>query len=474
MTQRIVIDPVTRIEGHAKITIHLADDGTVADARFHVAEFRGFEAFCEGRPFWEMPGITARVCGICPVSHLLASSRAGDALLSVTIPPAAAKLRRLMNLAQIVQSHALSFFHLSAPDLLLGMDSDPARRNIFGLIAAEPELARGGIRLRQFGQEIIEALGGRKIHPAWSIPGGVRQALTAEHRERIRAGVPEALAIVQAALARFKGLLDRFREEAETFGNFPTLFLGLTGPDGSWEHSDGRIRVTDSEGHTVADGLDPARYREFLGEAVEPDSYLKSPYYLPLGYPGGIYRVGPLARLNVCTRIGTPLADRELEEYRQRAGRPVTSSFWYHYARLIEILTGVESVAQLLDDPDLLSHRLRAQAGINRPEGVGVSEAPRGTLFHHYHVDDNGLIRKVNLIIATGQNNLAMNRTLGQIARHFLKGVRIPEGILNRLEAGIRAFDPCLSCSTHVVGMMRLHVQLVGPDGAVRDEAWRN
>jgi NAD-reducing hydrogenase large subunit len=474
MTQRIVIDPVTRIEGHAKITIHLDDDGNVADARFHVAEFRGFEAFCRGRPFWEMPGITARICGICPVSHLMASSKAGDALLAVTIPPAAAKLRRLMNLAQIVQSHALSFFHLSAPDLLLGMDSDQARRNIFGLIAAEPELARGGIRLRQFGQEIIEALGGRKIHPAWSVPGGVRQPLTTEQRERIRVRVPEAKATVRAALVRFKDLLDRFREESETFGNFPTLFMGLVGPDGSWEHYDGRIRLTDSDGRIVVDGFDANRYRDFIGEAVQPDSYLKSPYYVPLGYPEGIYRVGPLARLNVCTRIGTPLADAELDEYRQRGGRTVNSSFWYHYARLIEILAGVELIEHRLDDPDLLSGRLRADAGLNVTEGVGVSEAPRGTLFHHYRVDENGLMQEVNLIIATGQNNLAMNRTMAQIARHYVKGVRIPDGVLNRLEAGIRAFDPCLSCSTHAAGMMPLHVQLIGPDGAVRDEVWRN
>jgi NAD-reducing hydrogenase large subunit len=474
MTRQIVIDPVTRIEGHAKITIQLDDDGRVADARFHVAEFRGFEAFCEGRPFWEMPGITARICGICPVSHLLASSKAGDALLSVTIPPAAAKLRRLANLAQIVQSHALSFFHLSAPDLLLGMDTDPARRSIFGLIAAEPDVARGGIRLRQFGQDIIEALGGKKIHPAWSIPGGVRNALTAESRERIRDRLSEAKAIAQAALIRFKGVIDRFREEAETFGDFPTLFMALTGPDGSWEHYDGRIRVTDCEGHIVADALDPTRYRDFLGEAVEPHSYLKSPYYRPVGYPGGIYRVGPLARLNVCARIGTPLADRELEEYRGRAGRTANSSFWYHYARLIEILAAVESIEQMIDDPDLLSSALRARAAVNVHDAVGVSEAPRGTLFHDYQVDDDGLIRKVNLIIATGQNNLAMNRAIAQIARHFVKGASIPEGVLNRLEAGIRAFDPCLSCSTHAVGSMPLHVQLVGPDGDVRDEAWRH
>jgi NAD-reducing hydrogenase large subunit len=474
MTRRIVIDPVTRIEGHAKITIRLDDSGKVADARFHVGEFRGFEAFCEGRPFWEMPGITARVCGICPVSHLLASSRAGDAILAVAIPPAAAKLRRLANLAQIVQSHALSFFHLSAPDLLLGMDSDPAQRNLFGLIAAEPELARGGIRLRQFGQEIIEALGGRKIHPAWSVPGGVLSPLTAEHRERIGARIPEAKVTAQAALVRFKGLLDRFREEAEAFGNFPSLFLGLVGPDGSWEHHDGRLRFTDAEGRIVADGLDASRYRDYLGEAVQPDSYLKSPYYLPLGASEGLYRVGPLARLNVCTRMGTPLADRELEEYRNRLGRTVLSSFWYHYARLIEILSAIEHIEHGLDDPDLLSDRLRAHAEINATEGVGVSEAPRGTLFHHYRVDEHGLVRSVNLIIATGQNNLAMNRTMAQIAQHFVEEVPIPEGILNRFEAGIRAFDPCLSCSTHAVGMMRLHVRVIGPDGSVRGETWRD
>jgi NAD-reducing hydrogenase large subunit len=474
MAQRIVIDPVTRIEGHSKITVHLDEAGQVADARFHVTEFRGFERFCEGRPLWEMPGITARICGICPVSHLMASSRAGDAILSVAIPPAAEKLRRLMNLAQIVQSHSLSFFHLSAPDLLLGMDSDPSRRNLFGLIAAEPELARRGIRLRQFGQEIIELLGGKKIHPDWVVPGGVRGALTAEVREHIRARIPEATESAQLALDRFKGLLDEFREETDTFGKFPTLFLGLVASDGSWEHYDGRLRFADSAGDIVADGTPEEIYRDSIGEVVQPDSYLKSPYYRPLGYPDGIYRVGALARLNICDRMGTPLADRELEEYRRRGGRTQTSSFWYHYARLIENLAGVERIERMLGDPDLLSDRLRAQARINRLEGVGVSEAPRGTLFHHYRVDEGGIIRQVSLIIATGQNNLAMNRTAAQIAGHYIKGPRIPEGVLNRLEAGIRAFDPCLSCSTHAAGAMPLHLRLVGPDGAIQDEARRD
>jgi NAD-reducing hydrogenase large subunit len=473
MAQRIVIDPVTRIEGHAKITIQLDEDGEVTTAHFHVTEFRGFERFCVGRPLWEMAGITARICGICPISHLIASSKAGDAILAVAIPPAAAKLRRVLNLAQIIQSHALSFFHLSAPDLLLGLASDPARRNLFGLITAEPELARGGIRLRQFGQEVIEILGGRKIHPAWTVPGGVRERLSTEAARTIRERIPEAQAIVLHALERFKGLIDHYREEADTFGNFPSLFLGLVGPNGAWEHYDGTIRITDSTGLVVADGLDPARYAEYIDEAIEPWSYLKLPHYKPLGYPLGMYRVGPLARLNICDQIGTPLADRELGAYRNRLGRIVTSSFYYHYARLIEILAATEQIALLLDDSELYSPQVRAEAGINRLRGVGVSEAPRGTLFHDYEVSPDGLMQHMELIIATGQNNLAMNQTVRQIAQHYIHGPDIPEAMLNRVEAGIRAFDPCLSCSTHAVGTMPLQVQLLAADGTMISESLR-
>jgi NAD-reducing hydrogenase large subunit len=474
MAQRIVIDPVTRIEGHAKITIQLGDDDRVADARFHAAEFRGFERFCVGRPLWEMAGITARVCGICPVSHLIASAKAGDRIMAVTPPPAAVKLRRLMNLGQIVQSHALSFFHMSSPDLILGFDSEPATRNLFGLVAADREWARGGIRLRQFGQAIIEHLGGKKIHPDWSVPGGVRGALTAEARDDLRARVPEASATALAALAKFKGMLDLYCEEAAVFGDFPSLYLGLVAADGGWEHYGGSLRIVDDSGRIVADGIDGQRYREYIGEATQHDSYLKFPYFKPSGYPGGIYRVGPLARLNICQRMPTPLAETERIEYRQRFG-VASSSFLYHYARLIEILAGVEGIGLALDDPDVVSGaHLRAQAGVNNLEGVGNSEAPRGTLFHHYKVDQNGRVEWVNLIIATGQNGLAMNRTVRQIAEHYVKGPAIPEGVLNRLEAGIRAYDPCLSCSTHALGAMPLHVQLIDRDGTIRDESWRN
>jgi NAD-reducing hydrogenase large subunit len=475
MSQRIVIDPVTRIEGHAKISIFMDDAGNVSDAEFHVVEFRGFEKFCEGRPYSEMPGITPRICGICPVSHLLASAKAGDAIMAVNIPPAADKLRRLMNLGQIIQSHALSFFHLSAPDFLLGWDTPQAKRNVFGLIAANTDLARAGIRLRQFGQEIIAVLGGQKIHPSWAVPGGVRSPLTEEGRARIRAWLPEAYTTTKIAFDLFKKTMDTHKKEIEIFGNFPSLFMGLVEADGTWEHHGGKLRFTDSSGSIIADQLDPQKYYEYIGESVQSSSYLKSPYYLPLGFPDGMYRVGPLARLNVAEQMGTPQADAELKKFKKlgRGRSAVTSSFLYHYARLIEILASIERVEAALDDADLLSEDLRADAGINSLRGVGVSEAPRGTLFHDYTVDRDGLLRKVNLIVATGQNNLAMNQTVAQIARYYVRGNKIPEPMLNRVEHGIRCYDPCLSCSTHAVGQMPLHVQLIAPDGTVLNEIAR-
>ena len=475
MAKRIVIDPVTRIEGHAKISIFLDDEGSVADAEFHVTEFRGFEKFCEGRSFHEMPGITPRICGICPVSHLLASAKAGDAIMAVSIPPAADKLRRLMNLGQIVQSHALSFFHLSAPDFLLGWDTPQPQRNVFGLIASNKDLARAGIRLRQFGQEVIELLGGRKIHPSWAVPGGVRSALTTENRDRIRKWLPEVFASADAALALWKKTMETHQREVTIFGNFQSLFMGLVAEDGSWEHHGGKLRFTDSSGSIIADQVDPQKYHEVIGESVQTSSYLKSPYYLPLGCPEGIYRVGPLARLNVAERMGVPKADAELKRFKKLGRGAVTSSFLYHYARLIEILASLEFIERYMDDPELLSDYLRADAGINSLRGVGASEAPRGTLFHDYTVDRNGLLKKVNLIVATGQNNLAMNQTVAQIARHYITNntAAIPEPLLNRVEHGIRCYDPCLSCSTHAVGQMPMHVQLINADGNVLDEVTR-
>lgn len=475
MSKTVVIDPVTRIEGHAKISVYLNDAGEVDEARFHVVEYRGFEKFCEGRPFTEMAGITARICGICPVSHLLAASKTGDKILAVKVPPAAEKLRRLMNLAQLTQSHALSFFHLSSPDFLLGWDSDPAKRNVFGLIEANPDLARAGIRLRQFGQTVIELLGARKIHSAWTVPGGVRSPLSAEGQQWICDRLPESFGTIRLALDLFKGMIDgQLKDEVHIFGEFPSLFMGLVGKQGEWEHYGGHLRFTDSQGNIVADHLSEDDYQDFLGEAVEKWSYLKFPYYKPFGYPDGIYRVGPLARLNVCNHIGTEAADQELREMRDRSGGATISSFLYHYARLIEILACLEQIQVLMDDPELLSDRVRAKGGVNQLEAVGVSEAPRGTLFHHYKVDEDGLIQQVNLIIATGQNNLAMNKTVTQIAKQYIHGNEIPEGWLNRVEAGIRCYDPCLSCSTHAAGQMPLHVQLIAADGAIVQEIYRD
>jgi NAD-reducing hydrogenase large subunit len=469
----ITIDPVTRIEGHSKITLHLDEQGRVADARFHVTQFRGFEKFCEGRPFFEMPSLMARICGICPVSHLIASSKACDSLLAVKIPPTAEKLRRIIGMAQVVQSHALSLFHLSSPDLLMGMDADPAESHLFGVYAKNPALARDGIALRKFGQQIIERLGGKRIHPAWVVPGGVSDPLRQEDRDAILGGIPDALAIALRSLEWLKGETARFHEEIEVFGNFPSLFMGLVKKDGGLALYDGELRFTDENGREVAGNLDPTRYFDYLGEKVEPWSYLKSAYYLPKGYPDGIYRVGPLARLNVCAQCGTPLADKALAEFRALQKNAVLSSFYYHQARLVEILYCIERIEQLLNDPEILSTHVRAIAGTNSLEGVGAAEAPRGTLFHHYKVNEDGLIQWVNLIIATGQNNLAMNRSVLQVAQRYVQGDRLTRGMLNRVEAVIRAYDPCLSCSTHAMGQMALKIQLIGPDGALLDEICR-
>ena len=474
MSRTIVIDPVTRLEGHAKITLRTDEQGKVQAAYFHVTQMRGFEKFCEGRPFYEMPSLMSRICGICPVSYLVASAKACDAILAVRIPPAAAKLRRILNLAQIVQSHALSFFYLSSPDLLLGMDADPAERNLFGVARANPELGRSGVQLRQFGQQVIEILAGKRIHPGWVVPGGVNEALTVAKRDQILAKIPEALATAQKTLQWFKGNLESYREEIRMFANFPSLFMGLVTGTERPGYYEGKIRFTDAVGNIVADNLDPARYPEFLEETVEPFTYMKFPYYKPRGYPNGIYRVGPLARLNIAERCGTPLAEQEWVEFRSLERGAVLSSFHYHYARLVEILHAIERIQVLLEDPDVIRPQVRATASLNNEEGVGAAEAPRGTLIHHYRVDEQGLITWANLIIATGHNNLAMNRGILQAAKHFVHGNELNEGMLNRVEAVIRTFDPCLSCSTHAAGQMPLHIQLVAADGTLLDEIRRD
>jgi NAD-reducing hydrogenase large subunit len=467
----IVIDPVTRIEGHAKITINLDDDDQVVETAFHVTQVRGFEKFTEGRPYYEMPSITARICGICPISHLLASAKACDAIMSVRIPPTAAKLREALHCGQIIQSHALSFFHLSAPDLLLGFDSVPERRNIFGVLEDHPDLARDGVALRKFGQKVIEGLARERIHPSWVVPGGVNSPLDPAVRERILQGLPEAKAIAARTLAFFKGVVDSFPDEIAHFGNAPTMYAGLVDAGGGLQLYDGAVRFVAADGKVVVAAMETEAYDHYIGEATLPHSYLKAPYFKPLGYPDGIYRVGPLARLNVATHCGTPQADVEFAEYHQRFGAVVQSSFHFHYARLVEIVYALERLEALLESPGILDANVRARAGVNALEGVGIAEAPRGILIHHYKVNEEGAITWANLIIATGHNNLAISRSVDEVSRHFIHERKLQEGVLNRVAAVVRAYDPCLSCSTHADGAYPVEIRLVDAGGRVLDIA---
>jgi NAD-reducing hydrogenase large subunit len=468
--KRITIEPVSRIEGHAKVTIQLDDEGNVADTRFQVTQVRGFEKFTEGRPFYEMPGITSRICGICPISHQLAASKACDAIMAVRIPKAARLLREIIHCGQFVQSHALSFFYLSGPDLLLGMDAEQATRNVAGLIEASPEVARAGIELRKFGLQVIESLAEERVHASWIVPGGVKTPMSEQTRDRLLAGIPEALGTTQLGLELFKGKLAGFQEEIENFGSAPTMYASLVDAAGNLQLYDGPIRFRDAEGEIVEAGIAPDDYADYIGESSLRESYLKAPYYKPLGYPTGIYRVGPLGRINVAAACGTPLADAELQAFRERFGRMPHSAFLYHYARLIEVLYALERMKVLLEKPEVTDTHVRANAGVNALEGVGIIEAPRGTLIHHYKVDENGAIVWANLIVATGHNNYAIGKSVRQVSEHFVKGNHLEEGMLNRVSAVVRAYDPCLSCSTHAMGMPEVSIALIGPDGTVLDE----
>jgi len=468
--KRITIDPVTRIEGHAKITIQLDANGRVAGTEFHVTQVRGFEKFTEGRPYYEMPGITSRICGICPISHLLASSKACDAIMAVRVPPVAKKLRELVHFAQLVQSHALSFFYLSSPDLLLGMDSDVASRNVLGVIATHPEMARDGIELRKFGLQIIEGLAQERVHPSWIVPGGVAAPLPGAVRDRVLSDLPAAKAIADRTLRFFKNALDNYKDEIECFGSAPTMHAGLVDRKGNLQFYDGVLRFRSRSGEIVKDEIAAEDYADWIAEASLRDSYLKAPYFKPQGFPEGTYRVGPLARMNVADQCGTPLADTEFVEFHQRFGSPAHSAFLYHYARLLEIVYSLEKIELLLSDPQILEKHVRATAGVNSLEGVGMIEAPRGTLIHHYKVNEEGVKGVSNLIVATGHNNLAIGRSVQQVSERFIDGNKLQEGMLNRVSAVVRAYDPCLSCSTHALGEIALRIQLVDANGQLRDE----
>jgi NAD-reducing hydrogenase large subunit len=350
------------------------------------------------------------------------------------------------------------------------MDSDPAQRNILGVLEKHPDIARDGIALRKFGQQVIERLANERIHPAWTVPGGVNAPLTIDARDKILSELPLAKSIARRTLKLYKGVVDKFPEEIASFGNEPTMYAGLVDARGRLQLYDGFVRFMDAAGTVVAEIEKPRDYQKYIDEAVLPFTYLKAPYFKPKGYPDGCYRVGPLARLNVADSCGTPEADTELAEFRQRFGRPAQSSFHFHYARLVEVLYALEKIEMLLDDPAIMDTHVRAKAGVNRLEGVGIAEAPRGVLIHHYKVDDKGAVQWVNLIIATGHNNLAINRSVEQVSKHFVDGKKLQEGMLNRVSAVVRAYDPCLSCSTHASGRLAMNVELRGPDGALLDQ----
>jgi NAD-reducing hydrogenase large subunit len=464
-TQKITIEPVTRIEGHAKVTIHMKDDGSVEHAYMHVNEFRGFEKFCEGRLYFEMPQITPRICGICPVSHHLAAAKAGDALTGQTPPRPANLLRELMHMGQIIQSHGMHFFELAGPDLLLGFDAAPEIRNVVGLIGANPELTVKAVMLRKFGQEIIKTLGGRKIHPNFAVPGGVNKALQPAERDTILKGVDDAIASLQIGLTIMKDWAAANMEDINKFAVFPTGYFGLVTPENGLELYGGDIRLIDRTGKQL-EKFDGADYLNVISEHVEPWSYLKFPYYTKMGYPNGVYRVGPLGRLNISEKIDTPLANDELKIFKSlNGGKPVENTLYYHYARLIEALFAAERVRVLCDDKDILSTDILNTRKNYTGHGVGIIEAPRGTLIHDYTADENGKLLKVNLIVSTGHNNWAMTNAVDSVAKTYVHGPDVKEGMLNRVEAAIRAYDPCLSCSTHAIGQMPIQVDIIGPDG---------
>ncbi len=463
--RKITLNPISRLEGHGKVTIQLDQRGEVQDARFHITQFRGYERFCQGRPLEDMPAITQRICGICPVSHQLASAKACDAILGIDIPQTAKNLRILEHMGQFIQSHALHFFYLASPDLLLGWDADPAERNVVGVIGKYPELARKGIWLRKFGQEMIKALGGKKIHPAFAVPGGVMNPLSAADRDRLLQGFPDAYDACQAALELMKGWLQDNWEDVKRYANFASHYAGLVDANGCPDMYDGRMRISAGDGRTLEE-FDPRNYLAFIGEHVEAWSYLKFPYFKLQGYPDGCYRVGPLGRLNAADGMSTPKADSEWHHFQKLVENGLKGcSLLYHYARLIELLNCLERAEALLQADEICGTEIRRLTPPKNEEGVGVVEAPRGTLIHHYWVDTHGVIQKVNLIVATGHNNIAMNRSVQLVAQEYIHNGNVKEGLLNRVEGAIRCYDPCLSCSTHAFGQMLLQIDIHRADG---------
>lgn len=483
MKKKITIDPVTRVEGHGRVTIHLDEYGKVEDSFFHIVEFRGFERFIQGHPYWEAPVLVQRLCGICPVSHHLAAAKAIDQLVGVDpedLSPAAFKLRKLMHYGQIFQSHALHFFYLASPDLLFGMDAPVEKRNVLAVALENKELARKGILMRKFGQEIIQAIAGKKIHGVAAVPGGVHKTFDPKEREYFLSGkdIPNIKTMIEWSLEIIefiKGYHEKNRLLLDTFAAFPSGHLGMVDDVGNMELYHGKLRAIDSIGNITLPDVSTNDYQKYFLEGVERWSYMKFPYLKEIGREKGWNRVGPLARINICNAIPTPLAEKERQAFVSFTGKKVNNSTLYsHWARLIEILHCAEVMNDLLHDDEIMSDDL-VREGKPRLEGIGIIEAPRGTLTHHYQVDEKGMITRCNLIVSTTHNNEAMNQAVKWVANHVIsqKGT-ITDGMLNQVEVAIRAYDPCLSCATQALGQMPLNLELYNHSGQLIDERYKS
>ena len=471
--KRVVVDPVSRVEGHGKVTLLLDADNKVQQARLHIVEFRGFERFIQGRPYWELPVLVQRLCGICPVSHHLAAAKAIDQLVGIdpdNLPPAATKLRRLLHFGQVLQSHALHFFHLSSPDLLFGFESDISKRNIIAVLEAYPDIGVQGVKMRKYGQEIIRMVSGKRVHGTGAIAGGMNKALDKEERDYLLTDIDQMIEWAAGTVQLVKKVHCSNLPYYDDFATIRSNYLGLVQPNGALELYHGGLRAKNDLGETLIDHIDYCQYNDYIHEAVKSWSYMKFPYLLAQGQEAGWYRVGPLARVNNCDFIDTPLAEAARVEFKQHSNEGIVhSTLAFHWARMIEALHCAESIKDLLNDPDILSTDLIAK-GEKRYEGIGVIEAPRGTLFHHYQVDENDIVTKANLIVSTTSNNMGMNESVRQVADEYLSGRELTEPLLNNLEVAIRAYDPCLSCATHAVGKMPLQLELIDAEGRLIDK----
>ena len=480
MAKKITIDPITRLEGHGKIEIFLNDEGNVDKAFFQVPELRGFEKFSEGRMAEEMPRITSKICGVCPTAHHMAAGKALDDLYKVDPPPAAKKIRELVNSSFMAEDHTLHFFFLGGPDFIVGPQAPAGERNILGVIQKVGlDTGKKVISIRKRLRDIITKQGGKVIHPVCNLPGGVSKGITKEDREEYIQTGKDAVEFAKFTLKAFEDIVLKNKEYVDVIvGDIykhKTYYMGLVDENNKVNFYDGDIRVVDPEGKEFAK-FKPSEYLNHIGEHVEPWSYIKFPYLKDVGWKGfvdgkdsGVYRVAPLARLNVADGMATPLAQAEYEKlYGTLGGKPVHNTLAYHWARLVELLYAAERLLELAQDEEILDPNVRNIPTAVPDEGIGVVEAPRGTLIHHYKTDERGILTDINLIVATLNNSAAMCMSIEKAARGLIKGGEVSDGLLNMVEMAFRAYDPCLACATHSLpGKMPLEIKIRNREGRV-------